>query len=476
MYDIAVIGGGVIGGAVLRELTRFKYKCCMLEKENDVCMGQSKANSGIIHAGYDAPTGTNKAKFNVLGCKMMPEYARELGVKYENIGSLVVAFSAEEAAKLDELMARGVANGVEALRIIDRAELRGLEPNISDSAVAALYAPTAGIVCPYELTIAEIGNAMDNGAELFTDFDVVEIKKGKDGFSAKSADGRRIKAKLIVNCAGIGSGDIARLLGDDTADVKGRAGEYVLLDRECKGFVSHTVFGTPTEKGKGVLITPTVDGNILLGPTSKPVDDHSPVTTQEGLSQVVRGADRMINAVPHYNTITSFCGVRAYSARRDFIIEHSKKVTGLINCAGIESPGLSAAPAIGEYVVNDIVQKLLPKAVNPDFDGRREPDCAFKTMRPEQKNAVIKRDPSYGRIVCRCEVVTEGEIVEAIHRNPPALNVDAVKRRTRSGMGRCQGGFCQPHVAEILARELNIPFEAVTKSGKGSELVMGKSK
>lgn len=476
MFDIAVIGGGVIGGAVLRELTRFRYDCCMLEKENDVCMGQSKANSGIVHAGFDAPTGSNKAKFNVLGCAMMAEYAAELGVKYVNNGSLVVAFDDEEVQTLYALLERGKANGVAGLRVIDRAELVKTEPNISDDAIAALYAPTAGIVCPYELTIASIGNAMDNGARLFTDFDVADIRRGDDGFTVIASDGRSVTAKLIINCAGIGAGKIAKLCGDDTVEIGGRAGEYILLDRESGGFVRHTLFGTPTQKGKGILVTPTVDGNILMGPTARPVADGQTVTTRDGLNQVIQGANKMCKAIPHYNTITSFCGVRAYCSRHDFIIEQSKKAGGLINCCGIESPGLTSAPAIGKYVAEQIVLSVMPRERNREFNGKREPDCAFKNMSVEQKNELIRRDPAYGKIVCRCEGVTEGEIAAAIHKNPPACNVDAVKRRTRSGMGRCQGGFCQPHVAEILARELNIPFETVTKSGKDSRLVVGKSK
>ncbi len=476
MFDVIVIGGGVIGGTVLRELTKYKLRVCLLEKEDDVCMGQSKANSGIVHAGFDAAEGTLKAKFNVAGNKMMPAYAKELGVKYRNNGSLVVAFSEEEIETLKKLKERGQRNGVEGLEILGKKALREIEPNVSDRAMGALFAPTGGIVCPYELTIAAIGNAMDNGAELFLNFEVVGAQKSEDCFTVLSSDGRTVQGKVVVNCAGLGSGKIASLFGDDTIEIGGRKGEYILLDRESGNFVSHTLFFTPTEKGKGILVSPTVDGNILLGPTAEETQSEFAETSAEGLAAVVQKANEMCIGVPHYNTITSFAGIRAYSDRHDFIIEESKRIKGLIYCAGIESPGLTSAPAIAEFVAKELVGKILPLERNEIFCGMRKPDYFFKYLTAEQKNEIIKSNPAYGKIVCRCEQITEGEIVRAVRENPPARNVDAVKRRTRAGMGRCQGGFCQPHVAEIIARELQIPFEQVTKSGKNSALVMEKTK
>lgn len=476
MFDVIVIGGGVIGGAVLRELTKYELSVCMLEKENDVCMGQSKANSGIVHAGFDAPQGSLKAKFNVLGNKMMENYAKELGVKYANNGSLVVAFSAEDMQTLETLKARGIVNGVEDMEIINAEQLRALEPNISDSAVGALHAKTGGIVCPYGLTIAAIGNAMDNGAKLYTDFEVSKIERQTDGFVVCSSVGESVCGKVVINCAGLGGGKIAALVGDNDIIVKARKGEYILLDRESGDFVSHTLFFTPTAKGKGILVTQTVDNNILLGPTSEEIEKASTETTASGLSHIIEKVNGMVKTPPLYNTITSFTGVRAYSTRHDFIIEESARVKGFIHCVGIESPGLTSAPAIAKYAVEELVGKLLPLTKNERFNGKRKADYFFKDLSTEEKNAVIAKDPSYGKIVCRCERITEGEIVRAVRENPPAKNVDAVKRRTRAGMGRCQGGFCQPHVAEIIARELQIPFEQVTKNGDGSQLVVGVSK
>lgn len=475
MYDVIVIGGGVIGGLILRELSKTTLNVCLLEKEEDVCMGQSRANSGIVHAGYDAAVGSLKAKFNVLGNKMMESVTKELGVKYRNNGSLVVAFSEEEMETLAALKARGEQNGVERLEIISRERLCELEPNISDNAVGALYAPTGGIVCPYELTIAAIGNAMDNGAALCCGFEVCGIEKTSTGLVVRSTDGRELQAKVVINCAGLASGKIAALVGDKIS-VNGRRGQYILLDRESGDFVNHTLFFTPTKKGKGILVSQTVDNNIILGPTAEEIDDGNVETTADGLASVIEKAGEMCKNVPLYNTITSFAGTRAYCDRHDFILEESENVAGVIHCAGIESPGLTSAPAIAEYVTNELVSKILPFEKKAEFNPYRKPDYFFKNLSIEEKNEIIKKDKSYGKIVCRCEQITEGEILRAIRENPPARNIDAVKRRTRAGMGRCQGGFCQPYVAELIAKELGIPLEEVTKSGKNSRILRGKTK
>ena len=474
-FDVIVIGGGVIGATITREVTKYNQSVCLLEKENDVCMGQSKANSGIVHAGFDAKPNTLKAKFNVLGNQMMPKYAEELGVKYENNGSLVVAFSQEELLTLQELKTRGEENGVPDLEIIDQATLREIEPNISQNALGALHAKTGGIICPYGLTIAALGNAMDNGAKLFTDFEVVEIKKAEN-YVVKSASGECVEGKIVINCAGLASGKIASLVGDKDIDVRARKGEYILLDRESGDFVSHTLFFTPTKAGKGILVTQTADHNILLGPTSEEMENGSTDTTASGMSFVIEKVNAMVKNPPLYNTITSFAGVRAYCTRHDFIIEESKNAKGVIHCAGVESPGLTSAPAIAKYVVEELVGNIVELTPNANFNGKRTSEYFFKDLQVEEKNAVIAKNPAYGKIICRCEQITEGEIVRVIHENPPAKNVDAVKRRTRAGMGRCQGGFCQPQVAEIIARELGIPLEEVTKSGGNSKLVMGVSK
>ena len=475
MFDVSIIGGGVVGGLILRELTKYKLNVCLVEKAGDVAMGASKANSGIVHAGFDAPVGSLKAKFNVEGNKMMEGICAQLGVKFRRNGSLVVAFTEEDFKVINDLKARGEVNGVEGLEIIDQPPLRRMEKNISDEAFAALYAPTGGIVCPYELTIAAIGNAMDNGAKLFTDFEVVDIEKIESGYIVTSKDGQEIASKIVINCAGLHSGEIAKMIGDSDIKIGARKGEYILLDRESGDFVQHTLFFTPTKLGKGILVTQTVDNNILLGPTAEE-GVNSAETSANGLAFVIEKAKQMTKNPPLFNTITSFAGVRAYSDKHDFIIEESKKAKGFIHCAGIESPGLTASPAIAKYVVENLVGGLLPLEQNEEFNGIRKPDYFFKHLSIEEKNEIIQKDPSYGKIICRCEQVTEGEILRAIRENPPAKDIDGVKRRTRSGMGRCQGGFCQPYVAELIAKERGMSLTNVTKNGKGSNLLTGVTK
>ncbi len=476
MYDIAIIGGGVIGCALARELSRYKASLVVLEKEDDVCSGSSKANSGISHAGFDAKPGTNKARFNVLGSKMMKDYCEELGVKYKNNGALVIAFGKEDEKTLEELLERGKINGVDGLEILDQKRLHEVEPNVSPEATAALYAKTSGIVCPYDLTFACMGNAMDNGAELKTNFAVEKIDKNGEYYTLTAHSGESVQTKIVVNCAGAGSGKIARLVGDESVNIGLRKGEYLLLDRESGDFVSHTIFCTPTKKGKGILVTNTVDGNILLGPTADEITVEDKSTTDEGLAFVKQRASEMTVNVPFYNTITAFAGIRAYSTdRHDFIIEESAVAKNFINIAGIESPGLTSAPAIAVYAA-ELVGSLIKLVPDSSFNGKREREIPFCSLDIDTQNAMIKKEPAYGRMICRCEKVTEGEIRNAIRRNPPAKSVDGVKRRTRAGMGRCQGGFCQARVAEIIAEELNIPLEEVTKDGEGSELLVGKTK
>ncbi len=476
MYDVAVIGGGVVGGMIAREISRYCLNICLIEKENDVAMGATKANSAIVHAGFDAKEGSLKAKFNVKGSQMMAKVCEELGVKYKNNGSLVIGFDDEDQAALIELCERGLANGVRGVRIVTGDELFSLEPKLSRNVKCALYAPTGAIVCPYELCIASVGNAMDNGAELFCGFEVSEIAKSGDTYTVKSADGREINARYIVNAAGLFADKIAKMVGDDSFDIHPRRGEYILLDREVGDLVSHTIFRTPSKMGKGILVTPTVDGNLLVGPTSVDMTDKTDKSTHpEAFSLIMREANENIEGgVPFGKSITSFCGLRAAGSTGDFIIGVGKK--HFINVAGIESPGLSSAPAIAEYVTELLRGEGLEMSEKADFNRTREPKHAFREASVEEKNEIIKKDPSYGRIICRCESISEGEILDAIRSNPPANDIDGVKRRTRAGMGRCQGSFCGPYVMELIAKERGIRYEDVTKYGKGSVLVYGRTK
>ena len=474
MYDVAVIGGGVVGALIARTLSRYQLKICILEKAHDVAMGASSANSAIVHAGFDAKEGSLKAKLNVRGSEMMRDVCRELGVKYQNNGSLVIGFCDEDRAVIEALLLRGQTNGVRGLRILERDELVQTEPNISKNALCALWAPTGSIVCPYELTVAAIGNAMDNGADLFLDFEVKQIQSQSDAYTILS-DRATIEARYVVNAAGLFSDQIARMVGDDSFTVHPRRGEYILLDKECGSLVRSTIFRTPGKMGKGILVSPTVDGNLLTGPTSVDIDDKTDrATTAEGLADVMRQVRENVEGVQFGKSITSFCGLRAVGSTGDFIINNPRH--GFINAAGIESPGLSSAPAIGEYVADLLRADGLTLDARPDYVSTREAMHAFREMSLEEKNEVIRRDPAYGHIICRCEGVTEGEILHAIRQNPKPRDLDGVKRRTRAQMGRCQGGFCSPYIVEMLANEQNIPFEKVTKFGGDSYINVQKIK
>ncbi len=476
MFDVSVIGGGVIGGMIARALSRYRLKVCLLEKENDVAMGATRANSAIVHAGFDAKEGTLKAKMNVEGSKMMEAVCRELGVKYKRNGSLVIAFTEEDRAMLEVLLKRGIQNGVEGLQILEKDALLAREPRLSEKVLCALYAPTGVILCPYELCIASVGNAMDNGVELMCNFPVSNITEQNGAYSVTSRDGKTVKTRYIVNAAGLYADQIAAMVGDTSFTIHPRRGEYILLDRACGGTVSHTVFRTPSKLGKGILVTPTVDGNLLTGPTSYDMTDKEDTsTTPEGLSLVMKQANENIaGGIPYGSSITSFTGLRAVGSTGDFIINMG--ATRFVNVAGIESPGLSSAPAIAEHVCKLLSENGLALEKKSDFTPTRAPKHAFREATPEEKQEYIQKDPAYGHIICRCETISEGEILDAIRSNPPARDVDGVKRRTRAGMGRCQGGFCGTYVMELLAKEQGIPYEAVTKSGGDSVMVYGRTK
>ncbi|MBO5006801.1 MAG: NAD(P)/FAD-dependent oxidoreductase [Clostridia bacterium] len=473
MYDIVIIGAGVVGGMIARSLAKYDLSLCILEKENDVAMGATKANSAIVHAGFDAKEGSLKAKLNVRGSEMMEQVAKDLGVKYKRNESLVVAFE-NERAEVEAIYQRGLRNGVKGLSIVEKDELFALEPNLNPELSCALLAKTGAIVCPYELCIAAVGNAMDNGADLKLDFEVINIEKNGEVYVITAADGRTVEAKYVINSAGVYSDKIAAMTGDADFNVHPRRGEYMLLDKECGNFTQRTIFHTPTKMGKGILVSPTVDGNLLLGPTAVDMEDKDDTsTTSEGFNTIIDRSTDNANGIPFNKVITSFCGLRAVGSTGDFIIKSRNNV---ITLAGIESPGLSSAPAIAEYVEELLKEAGMNAPLKADFIPTRKPAHAFREMSLAEKNEIIKKDNRYGRIVCRCEGVTEGEIVEAIHQNPPASDVDGVKRRTRGGMGRCQGGFCSPIVVEILARELGKNIDNITKFGKGSVLNYNKTK
>lgn len=474
-FDVAVVGAGVVGAMTARELTRYRLSVCLLEKGRDVGEGASKANSGIIHGGYDPEPGTLKARLNAKGVKLLYKAARELNVPFRNNGSIVAAFGEEEEAVIDELYARGVKNGIDGMEILTGDAARKLEPGLSDRVTRALLVNSAGIICPYGLTIAAVGNAMDNGARLITEYEVTKIEKQDDLFIIHSADGRQVTSRYVVNCAGGYSDRVAESAGDHLCSIIPRAGEYMLLDKSEGKRVDHTIFTVPTANGKGVLVTPTADGNLLIGPTAEVVKTpESTETTEKGLETVSRLAKRSVPGVDTRAVITSFTGVRASVKEGDFIIRESDRTSGLIHAAGIDSPGLSASAAIAEYIVKLLEKSGLELTDNPEFDGTREDTHAFRKMNDDEKDAFIKTHPAYGKVVCRCETVTEGEIIDALRRNPKPTDIDGIKRRTRSGMGRCQGGFCTPHIMRLIEKETGKRPEEITKKDGNSYMVTGR--
>ena len=475
MYDAVIIGGGAVGCAVARYLSRYRLSICLVERGEDVCVGTSKANSAICHAGFDAPVGSAKARFNVEGSRMMEGLSQELDFPYRRCGSLVLCFDEAELPHLRELLERGVQNGVEGLEILDRAALRALEPAVSDKAVAALWAPTGAVLCPFGMTIALAENAAANGCAFRFNTEVARIER-RDGFFRLHTGGDCIDTRVVISAAGVYGDTLHNQLCADKLTIVPRRGEYCLLDRTCGQLVQHTIFQLPSAMGKGVLVTPTVHGNLLVGPTAvdQPDKDRT-ATTAEGLRSVAETAAKSVENLPMRDVITSFAGLRAHLSgpEDDFIVGES--TDGFFEAVGIESPGLSSAPAIGRYLA-ELAAAKLHAAEKEDFIAQRRDMPHPREMDFASRQDLIARDPAYGQVICRCEGVTEGEIRDAIRRVPGARSLDGVKRRVRAGMGRCQGGFCGPKVMELLSRELHVPITALTKGGGESRLLAGRTK
>lgn len=477
IYDVSIIGAGVVGTMAARELSRYNLKVCILESGADAATGSSKANSAIVHAGYDPLPGTLKARFNVRGNYLFEKITKELDVPFKRIGSVVLAFNEENMAMIREIYHRGITNGVAGLRILtSREEVQKIEPNVSSEVIGALYAPSAGITCPYELTFAAAENAVRNGAELMLETKVKGIKCEADEFILETNRGS-VRSRYVVNAAGIYSDRVSMMIGDDHFSIKPRKGEYLLLDKNQGTKVNTVVFQTPTAKGKGILVTPTVDGNLLIGPNATDINDKEDFsTTDEGMNEVIRGALKSVPGIDIKQVITSFAGLRSVPSTDDFIVAPSRENKKFINVAGIESPGLTSAPAIAEYVAELLKNAGLELEQKNNYKPDRKAIVRFSEASDEEKKELIRTNKLYGNVVCRCELVTEAEIVDSIRRPAGARNLDAVKRRTRSGMGRCQGGFCTPMITKILARELDIPIEKVTKKEGMSVLLTGKTK
>ena len=453
MYDVAIIGAGITGCAIAYELGKYNVKAVIVEKENDVSVGTTKANSAIIHGGYDPKPGTKMAEYNIKGNVYTKELCEKLDVPYKQIGALVVAFSEEEKKTLEELKQRGITNGVPDMEIWDKEKLLKEEPNLSDKAVAALSSPNVGIVSPWELALALAETAVLNGVEVKLNTEVSGIEKENDTYKIETNNGV-IEAKYICNAAGVFADKVNEMCNEKTFEITPNKGEYYLMDKSQGNLVNHVIFQCPNEKGKGVLVAPTVHGNLIVGPDSQPSAANDVSTTKQGLDFVRNTALKSVPGINFRESIRNFAGVRARTADHDFHIYEDKNNKGFINIAGMQSPGLSSACAIAPDILKMLENSGLTLEAKEDIVDERHID-RFKHLSHEDREKLVEKNPAFGKIICRCETITEGEIINAVHRPIPATSIDAVKRRCNAGMGRCQGGFCGPRVQEIIARELD---------------------
>ncbi|MFB6201137.1 MAG: NAD(P)/FAD-dependent oxidoreductase [Halorhabdus sp.] len=476
--DALVVGGGVVGTAIARELSRYEIDITLVEAASDVCTGTSKANTALLHAGYNADPDTQKGRLNVRGNQLYHERIQhELDVPIEWRGALVVATDESERPNLQSLLEQGRENGIEELEIVEGQRLRELEPTLTEDAIAALWAPTAGIVNPFELTVAFANNAVTNGATVELNAEVTDITPSGDEYHIETVKGD-IDADVVINAAGLYADEVSAMVGVDDLQITPRRGEYYVYDKEIDVDVERTIFPVPTEVSKGIVITPTDEGNIMIGPNAEEVSDpRNKATTREGLDEVLTGAQETVPDLSKDGVIRQFAGLRpAIEETGDFRIQIEREDPGFINAAGIQSPGLASTPAIAELVV-DLVSELRGELTeDPTFDPNYSGAPKVRHMSHAEHAALIDDDPDYGQIICRCESVTEGEIRDAINEPVGARTVNAVKRRVRPGAGRCQGGFCQPRVVEILADELGVDETEVTLEDDGSELLVADNK
>ena len=476
MYDIAIIGAGIIGTALARELSKYTLKLVLIEKDSDVANGTTKANSAIVHAGFDPEPDSLKGRINGEGNRLFKDLCQDLDVPFHRIGSLVIAFCEEEMKTLEELFQRGQENKIPGLKIVGRKELHDMEPDLSDEACGALYAATAAITDPYLLAIALAESAVENGAEIKLDCPVKAIEKKGDRFRISCGE-ETIEARSVVNAAGLFADRINEMINPPSFKITPTRGEYFLLDKKTGHHARHVLFPCPTKAGKGVLISPTAHGNLIIGPNAETVDSADALqTTAKGLEFVRQNAEKIKKNLPFKEVITSFSGLRAKTDRGDFIIEESAATAGFFNVAGIESPGLAAAPAIAVYVAGLLQEKIGPFIANQSFKARAKNHTPFMSLDEETREKMIAEDPRFGRIICRCENITEGEIVRAIDGPVGARTVDGIKKRVRPGGGRCQGGFCGPRVMQILARELGREMPEIKKDNPGSYILTGTTK
>ena len=473
MYDIVIIGAGVTGSLLARELSRYELSVLLLDKENDVGNVTSSANSAIVHSGYDPVPGTLKAKLNVLGCKMYPTLCEELDVSFGKCGTLTVVTNESQWGLFKDLVDRANANGAE-IQTLSAEEVKKMEPNITKNVLGAIFAPEAGIVNPFEFVIHAAENAVDNGVELRLNTEVISIDKINDHFVVKT-NNKDIETKSVINCAGLYADKIASMIEDVSWSITPRKGEYFILDHKMKGLVSRPIFPLPSEKGKGILVAPTTSGNYYLGPSSEVVEDKDDYGTDAPtLCNVRTQAFDLVDNIPMGDNIRVFSGLRATPSTHDFIIGFSDKYKEFINVAGIESPGFASSPAIANYVIDNFVKKLFPLKNKESFNPYVKKRVKVKTLSIEERNKLIKQNPEYGKIVCQCEQISLGEMKDELSRSVPPRSLKGMKRRVRSGFGKCQGGYCYPRVLEILCDYYKCDPTEVNYDSENTNVVIKK--
>ncbi len=473
VYDVAVVGAGVIGAAIARRLSSYKLDVVLLEKEVDACFGVSKANSGIIHAGFHHGPELLKARLEILGNMMFDRLQEELGFPFRRCGVLVAALNQEEMKAVEKLYETGLRNRSIGIELAGRERMLALEPNLNPDVVGGLYAPSGGVIEPYRFVFALIENAQGNGVELATGFQLGEVQRAGGVFRLASTDGRSVRARYAVNAAGLHADRVSALFGAEAFRVTPRKGEEFLLDRNARGLPGRVIYPVPTPVSKGILVIPTVEGTCMVGPTAVEIEDKEDLaTSRANLEVVFASARRLVPALSERDIITSFAGLRPTLEGGDFLIESSGKVPALVQVAGLQSPGLTASPAVAEYVKDLLKKAGLTLEEKPDWNPRLPAVPRMRELTPSQVDELARRDPAYGEVVCRCEGVSEAEIVAAVRRGHRTL--DGIKFYTRAQMGRCQGGFCTYRILRILARETGLPVQAITKRGPGSELLGGE--
>ena len=468
MRDIILIGAGVVGCSIARELSKYNLDVLVVEKNSDVSEGVSKGNSGIVHAGYNEKIGTLKAKLNIEGNKMFDDLSRDLQFPFKRNGAFILAFSDKDMKTLESLKEKGEKLGVEGLEILTREEALNIEPNLNKEIVGVLNVKTSGIVSPYEMTIALAENAAENGVEFKLNSKVTNIEKISEGYKVTLNSKEVVNGKLIINASGLEGAFLNNLVSMSKREINPVKGEYCLFDKVAGAMINKTLFQVPNKLSKGVLVTPTAEGNLLVGPNA--VEGKTLETSREGIDEILDKSKKSVEELPLARILNTFSGIRPKTKGGDFIIEEVEDAKNFINVIGIDSPGLTAAPAIGVYVVNMIKDKL-DLIEKKNFKKTREKIARFAELSLKEKNRLIKEKPAYGHMVCKCEFVTEGEIVEAIHRPIPALTVDAIKRRTRASMGGCQGIGCTLPISKILSRELGIDISDINKNSEGSPVI-----